>query len=82
LTISKTILKSIRKAGADAMVTVCPACHMQFDLVAGAKLRDLRIPVLHYTQLLGLAQGLSPSELGLGENRVSTDAIVEMIGAV
>lgn len=82
LTISKTILKSIRKAGADAMVTVCPACHMQFDLVAGAKLRDLRIPVLHYTQLLGLAQGLSPSELGLGENRVPTDAIVEMIGAV
>jgi len=82
LTISKTILNSIKKAGADAMVTVCPACHMQFDLVAGAKLQDLRIPVLHYTQLLGLAQGISPDELGLAENRVPTDDIIEMIGAV
>jgi heterodisulfide reductase subunit B len=82
LNLSKTKLKSIKKAGADVMVTVCPACHLQFDLVAGAELRDLQIPVLHYTQLLGLAQGLSPSELGLGENRVSTDAIVEKIGAV
>ncbi len=81
LNLGKAKLKSIKKAGADAMVTVCPACHMQFDLVAGAKLRDLAIPVLHYTQLLGLAQGLSPNELGLSENRVSTDNIVEMIGA-
>ncbi len=82
LAISKTILNSIRKGGADAMVTVCPACHMQFDLVAGAKLRDLRIPVLHYTQLLGLAQGISPNELGLDENRVPVDDIIEIIGAV
>lgn len=82
LNISKTILNSIRKAGADAMVTVCPACHIQFDLVSGARLRDLSIPVLHYTQLLGLAQGLSPNELGLSENRVPTDDILEMIGVV
>ncbi len=31
----------MRKAGADAIVTVCPACHMQFDLVAGARLRAM-----------------------------------------
>lgn len=82
LAFAKTKLDSLHKAGAQAMVTVCPACHMQFDLVAGAQLRDIRVPVLHYTQLLGLAQGISPQDLGLTENRVPVDSLLEMLQMV
>ncbi len=75
---TKTKLESVRKAGADAIVTLCPACHMQLDLVAGAKLREISLPVLHYTQLLGLAQGFSAEELAFGENRIDTERVVEL----
>ena len=56
-------------AGADCVVTPCPLCHLNLDLqqplaekVVG---RDLGMPVLHLPQLVGLALGLSPKELGL-----------------
>jgi heterodisulfide reductase subunit B2 len=80
LKITQAKLKSIKKTSAKALVTVCPACHMQFDLVAGAKLRADSLPALHYTQLLGLAQGFSVQDLGLNENRVDTSSIQELLG--
>lgn len=81
LKITETKLDSIQKSGADAIVTVCPACHVHFDLTARALLKEkCNLPILHYTQLLGLAQGFDPQELGLFENRVPVDKILELIG--
>jgi len=80
LSIAREKLKSIQKAGADAIVTVCPLCHVHFDLNQLSMLEkfseEYNIPVLHYTQLLGLAQGLTLEELGLYENRVPVDKIL------
>lgn len=74
-------IDSIKKSGANVIVTVCPACHVQFDLTANAILKEKhRIPVLHYTQLLGLAQGFSAQDLGLYENRVVVDELLEQLG--
>ncbi len=74
-------IDSFKKSGADALITVCPACHVQFDLTANGILKEKhRIPVLHYTQLLGLAQGYSAQELGLYENRVIVDELLEKLG--
>lgn len=64
------------EAGADCVVTPCPLCQMQLDMrqpegkaaVGGA--RD--IPVLHLSQLVGLALGIPGGELGLA--RHVTDA--------
>jgi heterodisulfide reductase subunit B len=73
-------LDSIKDSGADAIVTICPACHVQFDLTAFGLLRGKsNLPILHYTQLLGLAQGWGPQELGLYENRVSVDRLLEIL---
>ena len=78
--IAKVKMDSVREYGADAIVTVCPACHVQFDLTASALLPErYGIPILHYTQLLGLAQGFSPQELGLYENRVAVDKLLELL---
>jgi succinate dehydrogenase / fumarate reductase cytochrome b subunit len=63
-------------AGADCVVTPCPLCHLNLDLqqpdAAGFVERDLGIPVLHFPQMIGLALGLEPKELGMGKHVVST----------
>jgi heterodisulfide reductase subunit B len=80
--ITKAKMDSVKKSGADAMVTVCPACHVHFDLTAKALLKEsCDIPILHYSQLLGLAQGFNAQELGLYENRVPVDRVLELIEA-
>jgi heterodisulfide reductase subunit B len=77
------ILKEAKKAGADVIVTLCPLCHLMLD----AKQKSLEarhgekigIPVLYVTQLVGIALGLSPDELGLNMNAVSPMPLVERI---
>lgn len=74
---------SIRRVGVDAIVTICPFCHTHFDLNQERIEEDYgdtcRIPVLHFTQLLGLAQGYEPDDLGLYENRVLVDELLDKI---
>jgi succinate dehydrogenase / fumarate reductase, cytochrome b subunit len=66
-------------AGADCVVTPCPLCHLNLDLqqpdAAGFVERDLGIPVLHFPQMIGLALGFEPKELGMGKHVVSTGEV-------
>jgi succinate dehydrogenase / fumarate reductase cytochrome b subunit len=61
-------------AEADCLVVPCPLCHLNLDLQQplAAKVvgRELGLPVLHLPQLVGLALGLSPKELGMGKHVV------------
>ena len=72
-------------AGADCLVTPCPLCHLNLDLQQpeAAKMvgRDLGLPVLHLPQLVGLALGYSPKELGMGTHVASTAAVVDRLTA-
>ncbi len=52
-----------RDRGGEALVLSCPLCHFNFDTLQGADAAPL--PVFYYTQLMGLAFGLEPGELGL-----------------
>jgi succinate dehydrogenase / fumarate reductase, cytochrome b subunit len=66
-------------AGADCLVTPCPLCHLNLDLQqpAAAKYveRDLDVPVLHLPQMVGLALGLDPKELGMNKHVVKTKSV-------
>ena len=68
-------------ADADCLVTPCPLCHLNLDLqqplaekVVG---RALGMPVLHLPQLLGLALGLDPKELGLNKHVVKPTSVID-----
>jgi heterodisulfide reductase subunit B len=67
-------LRNIKTVNADALITVCPFCHMMFDINQPRieRLLDekIEIPVLHYPQLLGLAMGFTGKELALDELRI------------
>ncbi|MBI3803786.1 MAG: CoB--CoM heterodisulfide reductase iron-sulfur subunit B family protein [Nitrospirae bacterium] len=78
-----------KESGGDAMVTPCPLCHMSLDIYqerAEDKLqreqgpeKTLGMPILHLPQLLGLAMGFSPKELGMKRHLVSTAPLIEKI---
>jgi heterodisulfide reductase subunit B len=59
LQLAREKLRHIRAVGAQALITVCPFCHMMYDLnqprIERVSNRKFGIPVLHYPQLLGLA---------------------------
>lgn len=61
---------------ADAVVTPCPLCHLNMDGqqkgAAKSMGRQIDMPVLHLPQMVGLALGCTPEELGLKKNVIAT----------
>ncbi|VAV85134.1 hypothetical protein MNBD_DELTA01-430, partial [hydrothermal vent metagenome] len=73
-------LVELRNKGADALVLCCPSCFLQFDNNQHLLEREgekYGIPVLYYTDLLGLAMGYSAKELGLDMHRIKADPFIE-----
>lgn len=76
-------IEQAKEAGADAMVTPCPLCHLSLDAWQ-SKLRketgrDFQMPVLHLSQLIGVAAGLESAELKFQRHLVSVDPVVEKL---
>lgn len=65
-------LDALMEAGVDVIIDVCPFCHLQFDMAEKNK-TETQIPVLHLSQLYGLAMGLDKSKLGLGLHVTKVD---------
>jgi heterodisulfide reductase subunit B len=82
---TKTVLLSIRDSGAEIMGVICPSCFDSFDLgqmrVAKKHNFDFTIPPVYYFQLLGLAQGLSPQEVGLDRHKLKPEKLFERLSA-
>ncbi|MBA7658179.1 8-methylmenaquinol:fumarate reductase membrane anchor subunit [subsurface metagenome] len=79
-------LASIKESGSEAMILICPFCNVMYEQNQKKIEKELEqgfaMPCIYYTQLLGLALGYSPDELGFKINRVKPSKILERIGAV
>jgi heterodisulfide reductase subunit B len=83
LQLARDKLNHITSVGAQALITICPFCHIMYDTneVRIEKMfnETYGVPVLHYPQLLGLAMGLPPEELAFNDLRVDASKIIEQI---
>jgi heterodisulfide reductase subunit B len=74
------LIKCAYDAGADCIAVACPLCHMNLDFYQpeAHKLLGLnkRIPIVYFTQLMGLAYELPKKELGFGLELTSTESVV------
>jgi heterodisulfide reductase subunit B len=83
LQLARDKLSHVKLADAQALITICAFCHIMFDT------NELRIektfnevygiPILHYTQLLGLALGMTPEELAFNELRVNASKLLKQV---
>jgi heterodisulfide reductase subunit B len=80
----RRIVEPADQAQADLLVTVCPMCQMNVDSYQGEMDRHLglryHMPILFFTQLIGLAFGRPPHELGIGTEVVSAARALARIG--
>lgn len=60
---TRTNLEIMKNNGAEMIVDVCPFCHLQFD--SSQKGSEYSFPVLHLSQLYGIAMGMDAKDLGL-----------------
>jgi len=82
--IAKEKLDNMMEAGVDCIVDVCSFCHLQFEASQVQLNKELgeqkyQIPVLYFTQLLGLAMGFDPTDLGLGVHMINTQPLLDKI---
>ena len=80
LAIAKSKLDHVHATEADGMVVICPFCDIMYEINQRSIERQFdvtyRLPVLYYPQVLGLAMGFTPDELGFRLNRVKAREII------
>jgi succinate dehydrogenase / fumarate reductase cytochrome b subunit len=73
-------------AEADCLVTPCPLCHLNLDMqqpeAAKVVNRELGLAVLHLPQLVGLALGFEPKQLGMRKHIASTEWVEQRLEPV
>jgi heterodisulfide reductase subunit B len=66
------ILQAAEEAGAEVIATECPTCHAGLEMhqVRAEKEFGIKtnVKMMYFTQLLGVALGLSPRKVGVTEN--------------
>lgn len=83
LDITNEKMINLMEVGVDALTEVCPFCQLQYDR-GQIEIEEkfgvhYGLPVLHYCELLGLAQGMSPQELALDLHAVSCEPFLEKV---
>ena len=81
LLLTKQKLDHVVAVGADAMVLLCPFCAIMYEAnqrrIENLYETSYKLPVLYYPQILGLAMGFSPEEMGFKLNRVKPRKLIE-----
>ncbi len=84
LRLNEDLLHEASSKGADVIAVVCPMCQMNLDAyqsnVNTAYGTHYRMPVMYFTQLMGLAFGLNERRLAVGKGTVSHAAVLKRMG--
>ena len=76
-------LDHIRARQADALVLICPFCNVMYESnqkkIEKAYQTQYKLPILFYPQLLGLALGMEPDELGMKMNRIKANELLKKV---
>ena len=83
LSMIERILRGAKEAGADCIATACPLCMNNLDMrqnQATAKTGEqYNLPIFYFTELMGLALGLKPEELGVNKHFVNTSEVLNKL---
>jgi succinate dehydrogenase / fumarate reductase cytochrome b subunit len=76
-------IEQAKEAGADALVTPCPLCHLSLDAwqskLKAQTGKDFQMPILHLSQLVGVAAGVEESELKFKRHIVPVTPVLEKL---
>jgi heterodisulfide reductase subunit B len=85
LHVAKQKLDSIRAAGVDSIVTVCPFCYRELDMGQIEIERHVKekydLPVMNFAELLRLAMGMNLEDWELKAHRIPITKILNMVEA-
>jgi heterodisulfide reductase subunit B len=83
LNLTHKILENAKAVGANAIAVACPLCHANLDTrqaeIEAKYETQYGIPILYFTQLLGLAFGIEPKKLGISKHLVPAKPVLEKI---
>lgn len=82
--LTQKILKAAKEIAADVIAVCCPLCHANLDMrqnqIADKYGERFDIPIVYFTQLLGIVYGAYSGELGLDRLMVSPQSALENYG--
>lgn len=83
LKLSGDILQMAYDEGAQAIVVACPLCQSNLDLRQSAINKKFKkkfnIPIIYFTQLVGLSLGIAPKRLGLNKHIVNPSKLLKSV---
>jgi heterodisulfide reductase subunit B len=82
LELGRKILANAKAVGADALVVACPLCQVNLDSRQSQMHGQFNLPILYFTQLMGVAFGLEPKALGLEKHFVDPIPLLREKGII
>jgi heterodisulfide reductase subunit B len=80
LSMLRDLLQNAVDVGADVIATSCPLCQINLEVYQSEVNRELgmdfSMPIMYFTQLMGLAMGVKPKQLGIGTEVVSVAPVL------
>jgi heterodisulfide reductase subunit B len=80
LNLVRDLLQNAQDSEAEVIATACPMCQTNLECyqmqVNQEFSTDFSIPIMYFTQLLGLSMGIAPKKLGIGTEFIKTDKVL------
>lgn len=86
LKLAREILENAVESGAELIVVACQLCQANLDMrqtqINAKYSTNIQIPILYFSQLVGLALGIGPKQLGLRKHLTYPMPVLERYGLV